>query len=59
MATSSLTTFYLCLRYVPYGEVKMVMPYLIRRANENSSLAGGAARELSMIKKEVRRRMFG
>jgi hypothetical protein len=52
----TITTFN---RYVPYGEVKMVMPYLIRRANENSSLAGGAARELAMIKREFRRRIFG
>jgi proline dehydrogenase len=37
----------------------MVMPYLIRRANENSSLAGGAARELTMIQREVRRRIIG
>ena len=33
------------------------MPYLIRRANENSSLAGGAASELVMIRDEVRRRL--
>lgn len=51
---------YRAYKYVPYGEIKMVMPYLIRRANENSSLAGGgAAQELSMIKNELKRRLFG
>merc|ERR1740117_866204 len=48
---------YRAYKYVPYGEVKMVMPYLIRRANENSSLAGGAVKELYMIRDEVTRRM--
>ena len=47
---------YRAYKYVPYGEIKMVMPYLIRRANENSSLAGGAAQELAMIKNELKRR---
>jgi proline dehydrogenase len=50
---------YRAYKYVPYGEVKMVMPYLIRRANENSSIAGGAAKELQMISGELRRRVFG
>ena len=47
---------YRAYKYVPYGEVKMVMPYLIRRANENSSLAGGATQELQMIRQELQRR---
>ncbi|CAB9505872.1 Proline dehydrogenase 1, mitochondrial [Seminavis robusta] len=46
-------------KYVPYGEVGEVMPYLIRRANENSAIAGGAAKELWMIRTELKRRMFG
>ena len=46
-------------KYVPYGEVKQVMPYLIRRANENSAIAGGAAKELKMISGELRRRIAG
>jgi proline dehydrogenase len=50
---------YRAYKYVPYGEIKMVMPYLIRRANENSSLAGGAARELRMIGTELKRRLLG
>lgn len=47
---------YRVLKYVPYGPVEKVMPYLIRRASENSSIAGQSSREFSMIKKEVARR---
>lgn len=43
-------------KYVPYGPVKEVMPYLIRRANENTSVAGQTSRELSLIRKELKRR---
>lgn len=43
-------------KYVPYGPVKEVMPYLIRRAEENTSIAGQTGRELSLIMKEQRRR---
>ena len=43
-------------KYVPFGPVKDVMPYLIRRAEENTSVAGQTSRELSLIKKERRRR---
>lgn len=43
-------------KYVPYGPVKEVMPYLIRRANENTSVAGQTGRELSLIQKEIKRR---
>lgn len=50
---------YRAYKYVPYGEVKMVMPYLIRRANENSSIAGGANAELTMILQELSRRLTG
>jgi len=44
-------------KYVPYGPVKMVMPYLLRRANENSAIAGGAPKELEMITNELKRRL--
>jgi proline dehydrogenase len=37
-------------KYLPFGPVKDVMPYLIRRAEENTSVAGQTSRELSMIK---------
>lgn len=50
---------YRAYKYVPYGPVKLVMPYLIRRANENSSIAGASTVELDMIRAELRRRMFG
>jgi proline dehydrogenase len=43
-------------KYLPYGPVKDVMPYLIRRAQENTSIAGQMGRELSLIRKELKRR---
>lgn len=43
-------------KYVPYGPIKEVMPYLLRRADENTSVAGQTGRELSLISKEWRRR---
>lgn len=43
-------------KYVPYGEVKTMMPYLFRRAEENSSVEGQTSRELMMIRKEIQRR---
>lgn len=43
-------------KYVPYGPVKEVLPYLIRRAEENTSVAGQTSRELSLIDKERKRR---
>ncbi|MEZ2442664.1 proline dehydrogenase family protein [Chitinophaga sp. RCC_12] len=43
-------------KYLPYGPVKEVMPYLIRRAQENTSIAGQMGRELALIRKEMKRR---
>jgi proline dehydrogenase len=43
-------------KYVPFGPVREVMPYLLRRADENTSVAGQTGRELSLITKEVNRR---
>jgi proline dehydrogenase len=43
-------------KYVPYGPVKSVMPYLLRRAEENTSVAGQSSRELTLIRKELKRR---
>ena len=43
-------------KYIPFGPVKDVMPYLIRRAEENTSVAGQTSRELSLLKKEKNRR---
>jgi len=43
-------------KYVPYGPIRDVVPYLIRRAQENSSVTGEMSRELSLINKEIKRR---
>ncbi|OIQ23912.1 proline dehydrogenase family protein [Lacinutrix sp. MedPE-SW] len=43
-------------KYLPFGPVKDVMPYLIRRAEENTSVAGQTSRELTLLDKERKRR---
>lgn len=43
-------------KYLPFGPVRDVMPYLIRRAEENTSIAGQTTRELDLLKKERKRR---
>lgn len=43
-------------KYVPYGPVADAIPYLIRRAQENTSAAGQVSRELEMINRELKRR---
>jgi len=43
-------------KYVPYGPVESVMPYLFRRADENKSIAGQSSREYLLIKSELLRR---
>src|ERR1700743_2143429 len=43
-------------KYVPYGPVKAVLPYLFRRAQENTAIAGQMSRELGLIIKEKKRR---
>ncbi|MER2996388.1 proline dehydrogenase family protein [Pontibacter populi] len=43
-------------KYVPYGPVREVMPYLLRRANENTAIAGQSSREFTLINKEMQRR---
>jgi len=43
-------------KYIPYGPVSAVIPYLVRRADENSSVAGQAVKELGLINKELKRR---
>ena len=43
-------------KYLPYGPVKDVVPYLMRRAQENTSVAGQTGRELGLINKEIKRR---
>jgi proline dehydrogenase len=49
---------YKAYKYVPYGAVDEVMPYLLRRAQENSDLLGGAKLEIELINKEIKRRLF-
>ncbi len=43
-------------KYLPYGPVRLVMPYLIRRAQENSAIAGQGGREARFIRSELQRR---
>ena len=47
---------YRVAKYMPYGPVRAVMPYLFRRAEENTSVAGQSSRELVLIRKELERR---
>jgi len=44
------------VKYVPYGPIKEVLPYLIRRAEENTSVAGQTSRELDLLTREKKRR---
>ncbi|GAB4025866.1 proline dehydrogenase family protein [Spirosoma koreense] len=43
-------------KYVPYGPVDAVMPYLFRRADENKSIAGQSSREFTLVSDELKRR---
>jgi proline dehydrogenase len=43
-------------KYLPFGPIKDVIPYLMRRAQENSSVSGQTGRELALINKELKRR---
>jgi proline dehydrogenase len=43
-------------KYLPYGPVHDVIPYLMRRAQENTSVKGQTGRELGLISKELKRR---
>jgi proline dehydrogenase len=49
---------YKAYKYVPYGKVHEVMPYLIRRAQENSDALSGAKEESKMMAAELRRRVM-
>ncbi|HQW84702.1 MAG TPA: proline dehydrogenase family protein [Ferruginibacter sp.] len=48
---------FLVSKYLPFGPIKDVIPYLMRRAQENSSVSGQTGRELILIKKELQRRL--
>jgi proline dehydrogenase len=47
---------YNVVKYVPYGPVESVVPYLLRRAEENTSIKGQSSREFLLIKREIKRR---
>jgi len=47
---------YSVYKYVPYGPVRMVLPYLVRRAQENGDVLGGGARERRLLQNEILRR---
>lgn len=47
---------YRVAKYVPYGPVRELTPYLIRRAQENSAISGQTLRELELITRELKRR---
>ena len=44
------------IKYLPFGPIKEVIPYLIRRADENTSVKGQTSRELDLIRSELKRR---
>ena len=45
-------------KYMPYGPVEMVLPYMIRRAYENRGMLSGADRERQLVRTELKRRLF-
>jgi proline dehydrogenase len=47
---------YNVVKYLPFGPVNKVIPYLIRRAEENTSVANQTTREIELIKTELKRR---
>ena len=49
---------YCVFKYLPYGRVDQVVPYLIRRAQENSEVLSGSGQESQMIREELQRRLF-
>jgi proline dehydrogenase len=49
---------YEAFKYVPYGPIELVMPYLVRRAQENSAIMGaGVDRQIKMVRQEIWRRL--
>ncbi|NBU72477.1 MAG: hypothetical protein EBS53_13730 [Bacteroidetes bacterium] len=50
---------YRVAKYLPYGPVSAVLPYLVRRARENTSIAGQMSRELALLAAERQRRKSG
>ena len=54
LSAGGLTVF----KYLPFGPVEETIPYLVRRAQENGGVLGGARNEVRYLLKEVRRRLF-
>lgn len=50
---------YAVYKSIPYGSLEEVIPYLIRRAQENRSVLHGARREQKLLSQELRRRLLG
>ena len=50
---------YSVYKYMPYGPVEDVLPYLIRRAQENKGMLDGAKRERELVGRELRQRLSG
>lgn len=50
---------YAVYKSIPYGSLEEVIPYLIRRAQENQSVLRGARREQELLSQELRRRLLG
>ena len=50
---------YNVVKYVPFGKIETVMPYLFRRAEENTSIAGQSSRELELIRMELKKEEEG
>lgn len=48
---------YSVMKYVPYGKVEEVLPYLVRRAQENSDVTASMGQELAMLQREFKRRL--
>ena len=49
---------YNAFKYLPYGQVHEVMPYLLRRAQENGDMLGNASTETSLLREELKKRIF-
>lgn len=58
-ACSFPPSFRQAYKYIPYGRVGETIPYLLRRAQENSGMLSGATHERGLLVKEIRRRVFG
>ena len=56
MAANLAKAGYSVSKYLPFGPIREVIPYLMRRAQENTSVSGQTGRELILVNKELQRR---